>query len=115
MGRLLLVCRLAVKDIRHRPGQAMLLLLAIATGAATLTLGLAIQGYDEQPVRQDPGGDQRAGRGSRGHAGPWTGRAHASGCGRARAPRARLGRGRAQRAVPGDVDAASGGPHDRGR
>ena len=44
MGRLLLVCRLAVKDLRHRPAQALLLLLAIAAGAATLTLGLSLHG-----------------------------------------------------------------------
>ncbi len=49
MGKLYLVCRLAVKDIRHRPAQAMLLLLAIATGAATLTLALAIQGTTNNP------------------------------------------------------------------
>ncbi len=49
MGQLYLVCRLAVKDIRHRPAQAMLLLLAIATGAATLTLALAIQGTTNNP------------------------------------------------------------------
>ena len=49
MGKALLVCRLAVKDIRHRPAQALLLLLAIATGAATLTLGLALQGTTDNP------------------------------------------------------------------
>jgi ABC-type lipoprotein release transport system permease subunit len=49
MGKVLLVCRLAVKDIRHRPVQAMLLLLAIATGAATLALGLALQGTTNDP------------------------------------------------------------------
>jgi ABC-type lipoprotein release transport system permease subunit len=49
VGKALLVCRLAVKDIRHRPAQAILLLLAIATGAATLTLGLALQGTTNDP------------------------------------------------------------------
>src|SRR5271166_6342216 len=49
MGEVFLVCRLAVKDIRHRPAQAILLLLAIATGAATLTLGLALQGTTDHP------------------------------------------------------------------
>jgi ABC-type antimicrobial peptide transport system permease subunit len=49
MGRLLLVCRLAVKDLHQRPAQAMLLLLAIAAGAATLTLGLALQGTSDNP------------------------------------------------------------------
>jgi len=49
MGRLLFVFRIAVKDIRHRPVQAILLLLAIATGAATLTLGLALRGTTDHP------------------------------------------------------------------
>ena len=49
MSKVLLVGRLAVKDIRHRPVQAILLLLAIATGAATLALGLAIQGTTNSP------------------------------------------------------------------
>jgi ABC-type lipoprotein release transport system permease subunit len=49
MGRALLVCRLAVKDLRHRPAQAILLLLAIAAGAATLTLGLALGGTTNNP------------------------------------------------------------------
>jgi ABC-type lipoprotein release transport system permease subunit len=49
MGKLLLVCRLAVKDVRHRPAQALLLLLAIAAGAATLTLGLALGGTTNSP------------------------------------------------------------------
>jgi putative ABC transport system permease protein len=49
MGRLLLVGRLAVKDLRHRPAQTMLLLLAIAAGAATLTLGLSLQGTADNP------------------------------------------------------------------
>jgi len=33
MGRVLLICRLAVRDLRHRPASAVLLLLAIATAA----------------------------------------------------------------------------------
>lgn len=49
MGRLLLAGRLAVKDLRHRPAQAILLLLAIAAGAATLTLGLALRGTTDNP------------------------------------------------------------------
>jgi putative ABC transport system permease protein len=49
MGKLLLICRLAVKDLRHRPAQAVLLLLAIAAGAATLTLGLSLQGTTNNP------------------------------------------------------------------
>jgi hypothetical protein len=49
MGRVLLVCRLAAKDIRRRPAQAILLLLAIATGAATLAVGLALQSTTDNP------------------------------------------------------------------
>jgi ABC-type lipoprotein release transport system permease subunit len=49
MGKVLLVWRLVVKDIRHRPAQALLLLLAIAAGASTLTLGLALRGATSNP------------------------------------------------------------------
>jgi putative ABC transport system permease protein len=49
MGKLLLVYRLGVKDLRHRPAQAILLMLAIAAGTATLTLGLAVQGTTNNP------------------------------------------------------------------
>jgi ABC-type lipoprotein release transport system permease subunit len=48
-GRLFLVFRLAVKDLRHRPAQALLLLLAIAAGTTTLTLGLALHGTTNNP------------------------------------------------------------------
>ena len=49
MGRLLLVWRLAVKDIRHRPALTILMLLVIAAGVATLTLGLALRGTTDNP------------------------------------------------------------------
>src|ERR1700691_2341250 len=49
MGVPLLVWRLAEKDLRHRPAQAILLLLAITAGAATLTLGLSLQGTTNNP------------------------------------------------------------------
>ncbi len=49
MGRLLLVYRLGTKDLRRRPAQALLLVLAIAAGAATLTLGLAVSGTTDSP------------------------------------------------------------------
>ncbi|MGZ4768615.1 MAG: ABC transporter permease [Ilumatobacteraceae bacterium] len=48
-GRLLLVWRLAVKDLRHRPTQALLLLFAIAASAAALTLGLSLHGTTNDP------------------------------------------------------------------
>ena len=44
MGRILLVCRLAARDLRRRPGEAVLLLLVITAAATTLTLGLALHG-----------------------------------------------------------------------
>ena len=49
MGDSSLISRLAVRDLRHRPAQAILLLLAIAAGAATLTLGLSLQGTTDNP------------------------------------------------------------------
>jgi putative ABC transport system permease protein len=52
MGRLLLICRLAVGDVRHRPTSAVLLVLAIVTAATTLTLGLALAGTSNQPYQQ---------------------------------------------------------------
>ncbi len=52
MGRLLLICRLAVGDVRHRPASAVLLVLAIMTAATTLTLGLALAGTSNQPYQQ---------------------------------------------------------------
>jgi putative ABC transport system permease protein len=48
-GRAFLVVRLATKDLRHRPAQALLLLLAIAAGTTTLTLGLALHGTTNNP------------------------------------------------------------------
>jgi ABC-type antimicrobial peptide transport system permease subunit len=49
MGRLLLIIRLAIRDLGHRPAQAVLLLLAITAAAATLTLGLALHGTASHP------------------------------------------------------------------
>ena len=49
LGRFLLIYRLGARDLRHRPAQAILLVLAIAAGAATLTLGLAVQGTTNNP------------------------------------------------------------------
>jgi ABC-type lipoprotein release transport system permease subunit len=44
MGRILLVGRLAARDLRRRPAEAALLLLAIAGATTTLTLGLVLHG-----------------------------------------------------------------------
>ena len=52
MGRILLIGRLAVRDVRHRPTSAVLLVLAIVTAATTLTLALALRGVSDQPYQQ---------------------------------------------------------------
>jgi putative ABC transport system permease protein len=49
MGRLILICRLAARDVRHRPAQAVLLLVTITAATATLTLGLALNGVTGSP------------------------------------------------------------------
>jgi putative ABC transport system permease protein len=49
MGKVILVGRLAVKDLRYRPFQALLLLLAIAACTATLALGLVLRGTTTDP------------------------------------------------------------------
>lgn len=52
MGKLLLVCRLAGRDLRRRPAQAVVLLLAITAATATLILGLALNGVTSRPYQQ---------------------------------------------------------------
>jgi ABC-type lipoprotein release transport system permease subunit len=52
MSKLLLIGRLAVRDLRRRPAQAVLLLLAITAASATLTLGLALHGVTSNPYKQ---------------------------------------------------------------
>jgi ABC-type lipoprotein release transport system permease subunit len=49
MGRMLLVARLAARDLRRRPAEAALLLLAIAAATTTLTLGLVLGGVISKP------------------------------------------------------------------
>ena len=49
MGRALLVSRLVIGDIRHRPVQSALLLVMITTTTATLALGLALHRSSESP------------------------------------------------------------------
>jgi ABC-type lipoprotein release transport system permease subunit len=97
MGRLLLVSRLAARDLRRRPAEAGLLLLAITAATTTLTLGLALHGVTDKPyqrtreatagpdivasVASPPGGGQAAdlaalkalanGSGVVGHSGPY--------------------------------------------
>ncbi|GGS53659.1 hypothetical protein GCM10010156_10460 [Planobispora rosea] len=50
-GRLLLVGRLAVRDLRRRRAEAALLLLAIMTATTTLTLGLVLRDAAGDPYR----------------------------------------------------------------
>ena len=97
MGRLLLVCRLAARDLRRRPAEAALLLLAITAATTTLTLGLVLYGVTDEPyqstreatagpdvvasVARDPAGGQPTdlaglealanARGVVGHSGPY--------------------------------------------
>ncbi len=49
MGRALLVSRLVIGDIRHRPVQSALLMMMITTTTATLALGLALHRISESP------------------------------------------------------------------
>ena len=52
MGKIRLVGRLVRRDLRHRPGPAVLLVLAITAATATLTLGLVLHGVTNQPYLQ---------------------------------------------------------------
>jgi putative ABC transport system permease protein len=49
MGPLALITRLVVRDLRHRPFEAVLLLLAITAAATTLTLGRVLHGVTSGP------------------------------------------------------------------
>ncbi|MFC4587627.1 FtsX-like permease family protein [Sphaerisporangium corydalis] len=51
MGRILLVCRLAVRDLRRRRVEAALLLLAIMAATTTLTLGLVLRDAAGDPYQ----------------------------------------------------------------
>ena len=52
MGRIRLLGRLVARDLRRRPGPAVLLVLAITAATATLTLGLVLRGVTNQPYLQ---------------------------------------------------------------
>jgi putative ABC transport system permease protein len=52
MGKIVLVGRLAARDLRHRPAPAVLLLLAITAATTVLTLGLALHGVTSHPYQQ---------------------------------------------------------------
>jgi hypothetical protein len=49
MGKALLACRLAARDIGHHAAQAVLLVAAIAVAAATLTMALSLNGVTGHP------------------------------------------------------------------
>lgn len=49
MGRLLLISRLVTRDIRHRPAETALALLAIGAATAVLALGLILHGVTGNP------------------------------------------------------------------
>jgi putative ABC transport system permease protein len=49
VGRAVLVCRLAARDLRRRPAEAALLLLAITAATATLALGLQLRDVISKP------------------------------------------------------------------
>ena len=52
MGRVLLIGRLVVRDLRQHRAEALLLLLAITAATTTLTLGLALHGVTSHPYQQ---------------------------------------------------------------
>jgi putative ABC transport system permease protein len=52
MGRILLIGRLAVRDLRRRPAETALLLLVITVAMATFTLGLILHGVTSKPYGQ---------------------------------------------------------------
>ena len=52
MGRLTLIGRLAVRDLRRRPARAVLLLIAIMAATTTLALALALHGVTSHPYQR---------------------------------------------------------------
>jgi ABC-type antimicrobial peptide transport system permease subunit len=56
MGKIVLVGRLAARDIRRHKAQAVLLLLAITAATTTLVLGLALSGVTNHPYQQTRAG-----------------------------------------------------------
>ncbi|SNT60318.1 putative ABC transport system permease protein [Asanoa hainanensis] len=51
-GRLLLVCRLLVRDLRRRRAETVLLLVAVSAATATLTVGLTLHDVAARPFAQ---------------------------------------------------------------
>ena len=52
MGKIVLVGRLAARDLRRRPVEAMMVLLVIAVAATTLTVAFALSGVTNRPYQQ---------------------------------------------------------------
>jgi putative ABC transport system permease protein len=52
MGRLMLIARLVIRDLRRWPMQTALVLVAILAATTTLTLGLALNGVTSKPYQQ---------------------------------------------------------------
>ena len=52
MGRILLIGRLAARNLRRRPAEAALLLLAITASTTVLTLGLVLHGVTDDPYER---------------------------------------------------------------
>jgi putative ABC transport system permease protein len=52
MGRLALIARLVARDLRRRPAEASILLLAITAAATTLTLGIVLHGITSGPYER---------------------------------------------------------------
>lgn len=51
MGRLLLIARLAVRDLRRRPFDAVMVVLVIGAAVTALSAGLALRGVTDDPYR----------------------------------------------------------------
>ncbi|MGH3198386.1 MAG: FtsX-like permease family protein [Streptosporangiaceae bacterium] len=51
MGKVLLVCRLAARDLRRRRGEAVMLLVVMMAATTALTLGLVLHGVTAQPYQ----------------------------------------------------------------
>ena len=51
-GQVVLVSRLAARDLRRRPVEALMVLLVIAAAAATLTVAFALSGVTNKPYQQ---------------------------------------------------------------
>jgi putative ABC transport system permease protein len=52
LGRVLLVLRLAARNVRRRPAESALLVLAITAATSTLTLGLVLHGVTDDPYER---------------------------------------------------------------